>query len=89
VDPVTELESLEQAIELCRSHLVEQERVVGQMSGTPDAPQAETLLAALRDLLARQLGRREELTAALARSPGDSNPSRARRGRSAGGRPGI
>ena len=64
MDPVVELETLDQAIDLCRSHLVEQEHVVARMNGMPDAPRAESLLAILRDLLARQLRRREELTAA-------------------------
>jgi len=70
VDPVVELESLDQAIDLCRSHLAEQERVVTRMNGMSDAPQAENLLAVLRDLLARQLTRRGELTAGLAGSAG-------------------
>jgi hypothetical protein len=63
MDSVAELESLEEAIELCRSHLAEQERVVAQTHGPADAPRAESLLTIYRDLLARQLSRREELKA--------------------------
>ena len=63
LDPFDELELLDEAIEVCRSRIIEQEHASVQIDGTGFAQHEVNLRAALRDQLTRQIQRRDELEA--------------------------
>jgi hypothetical protein len=58
-----ELDLLEQSIDLCRETIADQEQVLSHMKGKPGEQEVRQLVALYRDLLERQLKRREELLA--------------------------
>jgi len=63
LDPFDELELLDEAIEVCRLRIIEQEHAAVQIDGTGLAQHEINLRAALRDQLTRQIQRRDELEA--------------------------
>jgi hypothetical protein len=63
MDIAHELVLLEEAIDLCRVTIVENEKTLGHLQGRPGHFEVARLLAVYRNLLELQLRRRDELLA--------------------------